>query len=110
MAREAELLLVAFADATIDPDRTLSQMAQGRRAETLRKRVRDGAKARLFSLRSHGTAGLSRLKWPIDFLQAFEEIVVGLKVDRQRLLRGDRRTLADDKGLDLVEARQHAFF
>ena len=73
IVREAGLPMVALADATRDPVRTMAQAAQGRRVKTIRKRVRTWGKARRFFLQAFGAVWPRSVADVIDYIQALRE-------------------------------------
>jgi hypothetical protein len=69
LVSEANLPLHLVAARTADPERTLLQVAQGLRALTLRKRVRDWAKARSFFMLAHSAPWPTHEGMVIDYIQ-----------------------------------------
>ena len=70
---EAALPLEAITCLTCDPAKTRMQVAQGRRARTIRKRVRDWLRARRFFLQAHGVPWPGHSGMVIDYIQAMSE-------------------------------------
>ena len=70
IVQEARLPLAKTAELTMDPAATLARIAQGRRARTLRKRVRDWEKVRRFLLGAYGHVWPVAIHELIDFVNA----------------------------------------
>ena len=68
IVQEAQLPLAKTAELTMDPSATLARIAQGRRARTLRKRVRDWEKVRRFLLGAYGRVWPVAIHELIDFV------------------------------------------
>ena len=71
--REAGLPMVALADATRDPLRTMAHAAQGRRVKTIRKRVRVWGKASRFFRQAFGAVWSRSVTDVTDYTQALRE-------------------------------------